>query len=281
MSRTRTVFCPGLGRPVEIPARPSRVVSLSPSLTDTVFRLGLGDLLVGRSAWCHRPPGVERLPVVGSYTSLRRDRLEALAPDLVLVVSGVQEELTRRLADEGVAVYQLPLPVSPWGIVETVAVTATVLGRVEAADGPVLQLHRALIDLAGVLPPLATYVEIDLGGPITAGAGSYVSWALRWLGLRPVTGGDPRAYFEPDDDDIARARPELVIYDPQPGRGVTPDEVRARFAARGLNRLLDPPTRLVVTAGDVIAHPGPWLIESGLRRLADRIRNPDAGPASV
>ncbi len=64
---------------------PSRVVSLVPSVTGSLFDLNLGQCLVGVTDFCVYPPaGVARLPKVGGTKNPDRDRLLALRPDLVI-----------------------------------------------------------------------------------------------------------------------------------------------------------------------------------------------------
>jgi iron complex transport system substrate-binding protein len=48
-------------------ANPSRIVSTSPSITETLFALGLGDRVVGVSEYCRFPPAVLKLPKVGTF----------------------------------------------------------------------------------------------------------------------------------------------------------------------------------------------------------------------
>lgn len=79
--------------PLELPDDPRRIVSLAPNVTETLFALGLGERVVGRSAFCYRPAAALALPVVSSYTRVRWELLESLRPDLVLVSTGVQREL--------------------------------------------------------------------------------------------------------------------------------------------------------------------------------------------
>ncbi|HSM52190.1 MAG TPA: helical backbone metal receptor [Thermoanaerobaculia bacterium] len=80
MTRTRSRW---LGPPFAPPAR--RLVSLVPSLTEAVFELGAGGLLVGRTGFCTRPTGaVEAVPAVGGTKDPDLERIAALAPDLVL-----------------------------------------------------------------------------------------------------------------------------------------------------------------------------------------------------
>lgn len=75
-----------------------RIVSLVPSLTDTLFALGLGvDEIVGRTSWCVRPEGVvAAVPRLGGTKTPNVRRILELAPDLVLLD---REENTRETHD--------------------------------------------------------------------------------------------------------------------------------------------------------------------------------------
>ncbi len=272
--RVRELPCPALGSTVRVPERPERIASLAPALTDTVVSLGGGSDLVGRSAWCRRPREVTRLPVIGSYTGCRRDRLEKLEPDLVLTTGGVQDGLALELSRDGFPVYQVPLPVSPWGILENVVVVGTLCGRPDAGLQLAERCHHELAKLRGVLPALRTWVEIDLGGPVTTGLGSYVTWSLKWLGLDPIGWSRSEAYSEVGMDWEYGDPPRLVVYDPQPETSVDEEIVWARLTARGLGTWRSEGARVVVTEGDLLAHSGPWLLLHGLGALAEGI-----GPA--
>lgn len=267
----RAVPCPLLGHTVGLPEKVERIVSLSPSLTDCVVELGLTDRLVGRSAWCWRPPEIRKLPVVGSYTGVREEVLHRLDPDLILTTSGVQEDLARKLARAGEPVYVVPLPTTPWGILENVVTVAVAVGETEAADPLLDRLAARMQELHGVLAPASVYVEIDLGGPITIGTGSYVYWALRWMGLSPLVPDGANAWSTPAPAWLERLRPDVILYDPQPGRGETRETVRDRFESRGLANMLASDPAIVVTEGDVLAHYGPRLIDRGLPGLVRAI----------
>jgi len=100
-----------------------RVVTLAPSLTELVFEIGAGDILIGVSAWSDYPREVLELPVVGDAFSIDHEALAMLRPDLLLVwESGTPahtvDELrslgydvavirTRGLADIGVALRKI------------------------------------------------------------------------------------------------------------------------------------------------------------------------------
>jgi ABC-type Fe3+-hydroxamate transport system substrate-binding protein len=70
---------------LEIPDRPARIVSLVPSLTETLFALGLGGSVAGVTDYCvHPAEGVRDLPHVGGTKNPSLERIGALQPDLVL-----------------------------------------------------------------------------------------------------------------------------------------------------------------------------------------------------
>ena len=77
-------------------ARPHRIVSTAPSITEALFALGLGSEVVGVSRYCDFPPEVEKLPKVGSYIKPDPEAIARLAPDLV-ILQGNPIELTNRL----------------------------------------------------------------------------------------------------------------------------------------------------------------------------------------
>jgi len=65
---------------------PERIVCLAPSVTETVFALGLGERVVGVSRFCKYPPEVQRLPKVGGYFDPNFEAIVALRPDLIVLL---------------------------------------------------------------------------------------------------------------------------------------------------------------------------------------------------
>src|SRR5882724_10206760 len=66
-------------------AQPRRIVSTAPSITETLYALGLGDRVVGVTNYCHYPPEVTKKPKIGTYTSPNLEAIAALRPDLVII----------------------------------------------------------------------------------------------------------------------------------------------------------------------------------------------------
>jgi len=249
--------------PVDLPDHFGRIVSLAPNLTDALFALGVGDKLVGRSAFCHRPAQVLSLPVVASYTKTRLELLRNLQPDLVLLSTGVQREQALGLKEEGFPVYAVPLPTSPYGILENLSTLGHLLGLEAEATELAHRLAERYTALKGRFR-LRVYFEMDLGGPITVGRGSYIAQALLHLGLEPIFLDVPQAYFAPDLEEVARRKPDLFLYEPKPWGKNPWAKAKALAEARGWT------FPVVATDGDELAHYGPMFF-GFLEKLAGRV----------
>lgn len=77
-------------------ARPQRIISLIPAVTEMLFAIGAGDQVVGVSSFDTFPAEVEKRPKVGGLFDPNFERILSLRPDLVITY-GSQDELTQRL----------------------------------------------------------------------------------------------------------------------------------------------------------------------------------------
>lgn len=68
---------------IEIPVK--RIVSLSSGLTEALYMMGLGDLIVGTDAFSNKPTEARRKAKVGSYTHVNIELLKSLEPDIILL----------------------------------------------------------------------------------------------------------------------------------------------------------------------------------------------------
>jgi len=86
-------------------AGPARIVSLAPSVTETLFALGVGEKVVGVTEWCDYPPEARTKRKVGGYNNFSVERVVALSPDLVTAAHGISRERLQRLEALGIRVF--------------------------------------------------------------------------------------------------------------------------------------------------------------------------------
>jgi iron complex transport system substrate-binding protein len=77
------------------PHAPTRIVSLAPSITEVLFKLDLGDRVVGVTRYCDYPPEAEDKPKVGGYFDVNYEMLLSLQPDLVILLVEHQDAIVR------------------------------------------------------------------------------------------------------------------------------------------------------------------------------------------
>lgn len=276
------VFNPFVGW-VEFSDRPERIVSLNPSVTETLFELGAGDRVVGVSSWCHRPKEALSRPKVGSYTHLLEERLLSLEPDIVFTTTGAQRGVLERLVQLGIPTYPIPYPKDLYAILSMVSEVGGLIGERDAA----LELCSELLLNIQELRSLArsnvrpsVYVEIDLGGPTIPGYFNHVTHALHLAGLRNafsdrgvdyLYGMEVKGYEVLDVVGAIRERdPDAIVFEsksfhPRESEGL---EV---MLSRGLSDLRAVREGRVMTLpADTLAHYGPSFVR-GIGAVLERV----------
>lgn len=267
------------GRELAPPAQVVRLVSLSPTLTESVCVLGACDRLVGVDRFSNWPESVTKLPHLGSLGSFNVEAVAALQPDLVLMAG--DGPLVKQLERLGVPVLVLS-PQRHADVANTLARLARVLGLPPARAQQVWEnIRRELHDLAESLPTrdrgLRTWVEID-PAPWLAGPDSFLGETLALLGLANVVPAGSAPFVPMSREWALQAGPQLfVISDPQ-RQGLA--ALRARPGWSRLPALRE--GRVCLFDGpdlDALVRPGPRLAE-GARLLRDCVLRVRGTPAS-
>jgi ABC-type Fe3+-hydroxamate transport system substrate-binding protein len=209
-----------LGRDLVFPHPPQRVVSLVPSDTYSLFALGAGDRVVGRTSYCVEPAAAASVPVVGGTKDVDVDAVFALAPQLVVAN---QEENTRATLE--VLAQRVPVLVSlprraPDGIAH-LARLARILGV--GSDPAVVDLVRrgyGLFSGPAPAPDLAAFVPIWMDPLMTINGDTFGSDVLAHAGGRNVFGDRLRLY--PLAADLGKSAPVDAV-----GRDVRYPRIRA------------------------------------------------------
>lgn len=260
------------GRVVELPDDPKRIVSFSPAVTETLFELGLEREIIGVSAFCARPGKVSAKRRIGSYGSTPRDLLRELKPDLVLTVSGFQNDFALDLAKE-FTVFTFELPSSVAGIVDLVSRIGLVTGRTSEARYMEFELMKYLGSIRR-RPNITGYLEMDLGGPASFGSLSYITDALSILGVESIYGRVYSEWLKPDMGFVTESDPDVIFYEPKMYSKFQDRDLERIITERGWSGLKSVRNKsLFVTPGrlDFFAHHGPSFIREVLPWTMERV----------
>src|SRR5882724_5452950 len=93
----RRAFLILLAAALLVAAPPQRIVSTTPSITELLYALGLGDRVAGVTRFCRYPPEAQQKPKIGDYINPNLEAIAALRPDLVIIQTN-PVHLAERLA---------------------------------------------------------------------------------------------------------------------------------------------------------------------------------------
>ena len=200
------------GRAHRFEKPPSRVVSLVPSLTETLFDLGAGGSVVGVTDYCIFPPEAAALARVGGTKNPDVDAIRELAPDLVYV--NLEENLARHA--EASAAFAPVFATEPKRVMDVVELIET-LGLIHGASGAAGDWNRRL----GALMARAPFTSFRFAVPIWrdpwmwCGGDTYVSDLVSLAGGTNVLAGE-RRYPRHTAEEIADLAPDIVFLPDEP-----------------------------------------------------------------
>ena len=244
----------GCQTPSALPSAPplqTRIISLTPSLTEVLFALEAGPQVVGVTANDHFPPEVEKLPEVGDF-HLDSEALLALHPDLVIFDPALHRQHLQQLKSLGLKLK--PLPTQNLNDLEqSVLQLGQELGRQQRARELVASMRQRLQDCRERAARLkhrpTALIEIWSEPLVTAGKGSYVSEIVEATGFVNIcTQPD---YPQLDLEEVHRLNPEVLILT---------HPIRARLEKAPGWSTLD-----AVKRGRVVVVPEDWLVRPGPR----------------
>jgi len=256
------------GRTVLLPAPPQRVVSILPSLTETVCALGQCQRLVGVDRFSNWPVPVQALPQVGGGIDPNIEAIVALRPDVVLVATSSRG--SERLEALGLKVVALE-PQTHADVQRVLGTVARVLGLpAEEAQRLWRQIDAGVQAAAESLPPSVqrtrVYFEVNRA-PFAAGASSFIGQTLARLGAQNIVPAEMGPFPKLNPEFVVRANPDVIMVGDRNFAGLAdrPGWSRIRAVSRG---------QICVFSNqeaDTIVRPGPRMAE-GARLLADCLR---------
>ncbi len=253
-----TVMRDDLGHPVPLSRPARRVVSLVPSLTESVAATRL-DALVGATDWCTHPADLD-VPRVRGTKNPSLAAIQDLRPDVVLA----NQEENRRVDVERLRAAGIPVWVT---VIQTVDQAMASLRRMFAALGWPAPAWLGAAERewgrSAPGPPVRAAIPIWRDPWMVVGSATFTGDVAARLGLENVYAGDPGRYPRIDLDDLAARAPELIVL---------PDEPYAFSAGDGPEMF--PRQKVALVEGRSLTWYGPSLVtaRSVLRSQLDAAR---------
>jgi len=197
---------------VTIAKPPQRIVSLLPSLTETVCALGQCQKLVGVDRYSNWPQSIANLPRMGGGIDPNIERVVASKPDLVLMAPSARG--AERLSALGLTVLALE-PKSYADVQRVMGLMAQALGLpVQESERAWHHIDAAVNDAAQSIPQSAkgqrVYVEVGTA-PYGASESSFIGETLQRLGLRNILPASLGPFPKINPEFVVRAQPDIIM----------------------------------------------------------------------
>jgi ABC-type Fe3+-hydroxamate transport system substrate-binding protein len=218
---------------VDIPQPLKRVVSLVPSVTETLFELGRGDSLVGRTRYCINPdPAARAIEKLGGTKDPDVARIIELAPQLVLANKEEnRREDIKAMREAGLNVH-VAQPTTVEEGLSYVATCGRMFGCEAVADAIVRDGVREIVRLKDRAAEVAALNELrvarrDYTRPrvvafiwnnpwMVAGLDTYIGDMIKVLGGDHVLEQSTERYFAMDPVDVAALKPDILLFPDEP-----------------------------------------------------------------
>jgi iron complex transport system substrate-binding protein len=254
------------------PPRLQRLVSLAPSVTETLFALGFGDHLVGVTTYCDYPEAARKLPKIGNFMSPSLEAIVAKRPDFVIGVSTATDPVKAREMERlGLKVNLISLAgVSE--ILSSIKSIARLLGSPEAgaklAHDITLKFDQVRKRVAPA-PRRSVLMAVGLRPLVAVGGKNFIDELISLAGGENIAGNAAQPWLNLPDEYVVAKAPQVII---EAGMGS-----ERGFSGKNWEDLKSIPAvrerRVYAYPSDKILRPGPRIGE-GLEEIA-RLVHPE------
>ena len=263
------------GRTVHVPQPVRRIVSLAPSMTETVYALGLQDRLVGDTDYCDYPPDAQTKTKVGGGINPSLEKIVSLHPDLVLVTKAFNlPETVHSLEGLGISSYATD-PHTVNDIITSTKKVADLLGVPDAGATVGDEMQHRLDQLQhrlAALPPRQVLFVVWTQPLISVGRGTFIADALLRAGAVSIVDSSqdwPHVSLE----EVAHLQPDYLVFADSHSEMV-PAQVDALATLPAWRILNAVANRRFAVISDAVNRPAPRIV-SAIEELAKQL-HPEA-----
>ena len=259
-------------REVTIDKEPTRIVSIAPNITETIFALGKGDKLVGRTDYCDYPKEVSNITSIGSLTEPNIEKIVELKPDVVIASTHFKKDVLTKLEKMNIKVVVLYGPETFDGVYDTISKVAEVINAKSQADKLVLDMKNKVSSINDKVkdknkPKVYYVVSYGKMGDFTSGGDTFIGNMIEMAGGNNVA-SDVKGW-KYSVEKLVEKNPDIIIcskyFDAKKGIQQTPGYKDLKAVKDG---------KLIEIDNNLLDRQGPRVVD-GLEALA-KIIHPEA-----
>lgn len=268
----------GLGREIALQAPVTSIVSLSPPITEMLYAVGAGSLIVARDSFSDYPQQtLELTDIGGGFAEYDIETIVALDPDLVIAGGINTPELVQSLQEVGMSVYYLANPNSLEEMLESMRTLGIISGHEADAERVIKDLQvrvkkvdDALVEDSTLIPLFYELDATDPSKPYTPGPGSFYSHLIYRAGGDNIGDELGTEWAQASLEFLLSRDPQFILLGDAMW-GTTPESVAERPGWQALTAVKE--GRVLPFDDNLLARIGPRQVD-GLEALA-RLLHPE------
>lgn len=189
-----------------------RIISLGPTLTETLYLLGAEDRLVGVTTYCQKPPAAKNKEKVGTLTETNIEKILTLNPSFVLATSLTNKKALEKLKRLNIKIIQFPYATDFTEICTQFLKVGKILGKVQAAEKIV---NDAALSVESIkkknkgLPMQKVFAQIGSRPLFAATKDSFINSIIEFAGGKNITSGTEIGFYSREK--VLEDNPDVII----------------------------------------------------------------------
>ena len=198
---------------VSLNSIPTRIVSLAPNITETIYAVHADSILVGVSEFCTYPPEAKLKANTGSYLSPDYEKIVSLNPELILInVENTSNPTYQSLKNLGFKLF-LSNAKDLNGIKKMISDIGIITGNISSADSLINDLNKGSVkSFTPDMKKMNSLIVISINPLMTTNGKTFINEITVLAGLTNIYTDEMIDYPEVSFEDVLKKNPEWIIF---------------------------------------------------------------------
>jgi iron complex transport system substrate-binding protein len=260
-------FTDSVGKQVSIDELPESIVSLAPSITESLFAIGAGDQVVGRTEFCDYPEEALELPTIGGFSSstISVESIIALEPDIVVGGSVNQAEVSDAMetADINAFIFE---PNSVVEIIDSLSLLGEITGNPASAAELVASMQErisAIEDVVATIPEderVTVFYEVWNDPYMTTTDQTFIGELINMAGGINIFAELEEDYPSISAEEIIEKDPQVILGPSNHSDQLTAEMIAEREGWSSLSAVAG--ERIYIIDGNIVSRAGPRVVDA-------------------
>ncbi len=262
------------GNEIVLGKTPSRIISLAPSITETLYAIGADSLISGVTDFCDYPEQAKYKKKVGGMIDPDLETIISLNPDLILVsAEGNSQNTYQSLKNLGYKIFASN-PRNFDDVLKMVKNIGALTNHISKADSVINKMINQRSNILSKVKNLKTdtcFILISITPLMTASKNTFVNEIINYSGFYNLYSDESIPYPEINLEDILRKKPKYIIYPAN-----LKDSVNLEKSILNIQKILKlnsnySTKRILIIDENIIFRPGPRMLEASEILLNKRL----------